>query len=169
MLFCLLGLLLAPVLANKAYLIRHGEKPADGGTGLSAQGEVRAECIAREFGPESDYNIGYILAQDYKSNGKRKRPYDTVKPLADELGLTVDHSCDRDDPKCVRKKVKKYSGGKNILICWEHDELTDIAEKLGVNDAPSYPDDRYDLIWTIDLDSNDREISQSTENCSNTS
>lgn len=152
-------------MAKYVYLIRHGEKPSDGGTGLSAQGEKRADCVSNEFGPNSDYNIGYILAQDYKSNGKRKRPYDTVKPLADKLGLTVDHDCDRDKPKCVRKKVDKYSGDKNILICWEHSALSDIVDKLGVKDVPSYPHDRYDLIWKIDLDSDDRTISQSTENC----
>ena len=34
----------------------------------------------------------FIMAQDYKSNGKRIRPYDTVKPLADKMGLAVDLS-----------------------------------------------------------------------------
>lgn len=67
----------------------------------------------------------------------------TVQPLADDLGLTVDTSCDRDKPKCVAKLVSKYDkhGSGNILICWEHDALTDIAEALGDDDAPTYPDD----------------------------
>jgi hypothetical protein len=45
------------------YLIRHGEKPADDGIGLSAQGEQRAQCLRTVFGAASAYNIGYILAQ----------------------------------------------------------------------------------------------------------
>ena len=30
---------------NFVYLIRHGEKPADGSNGLSPQGEERAQCL----------------------------------------------------------------------------------------------------------------------------
>lgn len=42
------------------YLIRHGEKPADGSNGLSAQGEDRAQCLRNVFGSGSAYNIGYV-------------------------------------------------------------------------------------------------------------
>ncbi|KAH1376872.1 hypothetical protein KXW57_007079 [Aspergillus fumigatus] len=142
--------LIAAVSAAKptVYLIRHGEKPSDGGNGLSAQGLERAQCIRNVFGSASSYNIGYIMAQTPKQNGKRARPYETVEPLAEDLGLTVDTSCDRDDPKCVRDVVEGYTGSGNILICWEHDALTEIVDKLGDDDAPSYPDDRFDLIWT---------------------
>lgn len=44
------------------------------------------------FGASSGYNIGYILAEAYKSDGSRERPYETVEPLAQDLGLTVDTS-----------------------------------------------------------------------------
>ena len=70
----------------------------------------------------------------------------TVQPLADDLGLTVDTSCDRDDAGCVNDLVQAYNGSNgfgNILICWEHDSLTDIVEALGDDDAPEYPDDSY--------------------------
>ncbi|KAJ5258418.1 hypothetical protein N7497_001733 [Penicillium chrysogenum] len=131
------------------YLIRHGEKPSDGGTGLNAQGVQRAQCLRKIFGENSDYNITHIMAQTPKSNGKRARPRDTVKPLAEDLGLTVDTSCDRDDPDCVKDFIDDYDKEGNILICWEHDTLTDILETLGVDDAPHYPDDSFDLIWTL--------------------
>lgn len=49
--------------------------------------------------------------------GKRQRPLDTVTPLAQDLGLTVDTSCDRDDPDCVKDVVDSYDGPGNILIC----------------------------------------------------
>ncbi|KAK5807671.1 hypothetical protein VI817_001929 [Penicillium citrinum] len=140
------------------YLIRHGEKPDDG-NGLNAQGLQRAQCLRSVFGSSSQYNIGHIMAQTPKSStfvaskskiqintdvldGKRQRPLDTVKPLAEDLGLTVDTSCDRDDSKCVKDVVKGYVGSGNILICWEHDALTDIVEELGDDDAPKYDDDR---------------------------
>ncbi|KAE8143570.1 hypothetical protein BDV38DRAFT_231666 [Aspergillus pseudotamarii] len=139
----------ATVMASPTvYLIRHGEKPDDGGNGLSAQGVQRAQCLRSVFGKDSKYNIGYIMAQTPKKSGKRVRPYETVLPLAEDLGLTVDTSCDRDDPKCVKKAIENYKGDGNILICWQHEALTDIVKKLGADDAPEYPSDRFDLIWT---------------------
>lgn len=100
------------------------------------------------------------------TDGKRARPFQTVKPLADDLGIIVDTSCGRDDPECVSDVIENYEGGGNILVCWEHHRMTDLAEELGYEDAPFYPDDRlvycahqlhsilaylrsrYDLIWT---------------------
>lgn len=128
------------------FFIRHGEKPDDRDqTGLSAQGKQRAQCLRRVFGRGSNYNVGHVMAQAYKpskmrdlkccqnhkmlrrgffffsflpqtKDGKRKRPYDTVEPVAKDLGLTVDTSCGRDDAKCVKKVVNKYKGPGNILI-----------------------------------------------------
>ncbi|CDM27207.1 hypothetical protein DTO013E5_4554 [Penicillium roqueforti] len=148
------------------YLIRHGEKPSDGGNGLNAQGLERAQCLREVFGKNSGYNITHIMAETPKSNGKRARPLDTVEPLAEDLGLTVDTSCDRDDPGCVKDVVAGYDGKGlvNILICWEHDALTDIAEKLGVKDAPSYPDDSFDIIWTLP-GPYDEITAETSENC----
>ncbi|OCL01205.1 hypothetical protein AOQ84DRAFT_393826 [Glonium stellatum] len=152
---------------STVYLIRHGEKP-DNGNGLNAEGQQRAQCLRSAFGASSPYNIGHIMAQTPKSgmsfifstgyrvsfvpidrqHGSRQRPYDTVAPLSSDLGLTVDISCDRDDPGCVKDVVDGYQGNGNILICWEHDALHDIVKKLGDSDAPDYPDDSFNLIWT---------------------
>ncbi|KAJ5118346.1 hypothetical protein N7448_010057 [Penicillium atrosanguineum] len=145
------------------YLIRHGEKP-DSGNGLTAQGEERAQCLRTVFGASSGYNIGHIMAETPESDGKRQRPYDTVEPLAEDLGLTVDTSCDRDDSKCVKDVVDNYTGSGNILICWEHDALTDIAEELGDDDAPDYPDDSFNIIWT-DPSPYTSITSETSENC----
>ncbi|KAH8202254.1 hypothetical protein TruAng_003531 [Truncatella angustata] len=141
------------------YFIRHGEKPDDG-NGLSAQGQQRAQCLRSVFGASSGYAIGHIMAQTPKSgdadvlfvDGSRQRPYDTVLPLATDLGLTVDVSCDRDDEDCVADAVRDYSGSGNILICWEHKQLNNLAEALGAGDVDKYPDDSYDLVWTDPYD-----------------
>lgn len=66
-----------------------------------------------------------------------------MQPLADSLGLTVDTSCDRDDPGCVKDVVTGYTGSGNVLICWEHDALHDIVKELGADDAPDYGDNEY--------------------------
>ena len=50
------------------YLIRHGEKPSDGGNGLNAQGLERAQCLRSVFDKSSEYKIGHIMAQTPKSS-----------------------------------------------------------------------------------------------------
>ncbi|KAE8443537.1 hypothetical protein EG329_001777 [Mollisiaceae sp. DMI_Dod_QoI] len=171
-LFPLLAATTAVSAQSTVYLIRHGEKPADGSDGLSAQGVERAQCLRTVFGSSSSYDIEYIIAEQPKSSqchstpptlsmyegnilmnsyelgGARTRPLETVQPLANDLGLSVDTSCDRDDQKCVAKLVDKYSGGGNILICWEHDNLSDIVKALGDKKPPDYPDDSFNIIWT---------------------
>jgi len=145
--------------------IRHGEKPSDDDTtGLSSQGEQRAQCLRNVFGASSGYNIGYIITQDYKSDGSRDRPYETVEPLANDLGLTIDHHCDRDDTDCAKDSIKSYADNNtgNILVCWEHKELGEIGDALGGNF--DYPSSHFDLIYEIykkDLTSN----SPYSENC----
>lgn len=91
-------------------------------------------------------------ANIHATDGKRARPRDTVQPLATDLGLTVDTSCDRDDPDCVKKTVEGYKGPGNILICWQHGALTDIVETLGDEHAPEYPDERCDRSIVLKLE-----------------
>ncbi|EHK39616.1 uncharacterized protein TrAtP1_006887 [Trichoderma atroviride] len=134
--------------AQNVYFIRHGEKPSDDDDpNLSAQGLERAQCLRTVFGASSQYNIGYIIAEKPKSDS-RLRPLDTVTPLAQDLGLTVDTSCGKTKSDCVADLVSGYNGSGNILICWEHSELTNIADAMGIKKPPTYPDDSFNLIWT---------------------
>ncbi|KAL7939915.1 hypothetical protein V8C35DRAFT_18732 [Trichoderma chlorosporum] len=150
--------------AQTVYLIRHGEKPSDDSDpNLSSQGLQRAQCLRTVFGASSSYDIQYIIAEKPK-DGSRIRPLDTVTPLAQDLGLTVDTSCGKTDSDCVADLVDNYDGSGNILICWEHGELTNIAESLGDKNAPEYPDDSFNLIWTDPLPYN-QITSITSENC----
>ncbi|KAI5117011.1 hypothetical protein M0805_004396 [Coniferiporia weirii] len=155
-----------PSIANTVYLIRHGEKPADGGKGLSPQGKRRAECLVNVFNASSGYNIGYILAEKPKSSGARTRPLETVAPLAESLGLTVDTSCSKKDSSCVASAVAAFSAtsSANVLICWQHGQLTDIVRALGVpkRAAPKYPGHAYDTIWTL---KDQTVVAQTSEGC----
>jgi len=60
--------MLALASAQTVYLIRHGEKPADGSDGLDAQGLERAQCLRTVFDVESIYDIGYIIAEMPKAS-----------------------------------------------------------------------------------------------------
>lgn len=79
--------------AQTVYLIRHGEKPADGSAGLDPQGEQRAQCLRNVFGAASSYDIGYIIAEDYKKSGSEDRPYETVEPLVSFPVQLISGSC----------------------------------------------------------------------------
>lgn len=49
------------------FFIRHGEKPADDNVrGLSEKGKQRAQCLRTVFGAQSAFNIGLVVAQDFK-------------------------------------------------------------------------------------------------------
>jgi hypothetical protein len=50
------------------------------------------------------------------SDDSRLRPLDTVTPLAQDLGLTVDTSCGKTKDDCVADVVSSYTGPGNILI-----------------------------------------------------
>ena len=63
-------LTLASAARPTIYLIRHGEKPKDGGNGLSAEGLKRAQCLRQVFGADSEYNIGFIMTQKPKLSMK---------------------------------------------------------------------------------------------------
>jgi len=140
------------------YLIRHGEKPpklpnGDDQDGLSTLGVDRSQALVKVFGRKSKYDIGYIIAQHPKDDGGQDRPYLTMRPLAKSLkpdDVDFNHKIHRDDASGVAQAVQEYSGPGNVLICWEHHRLGDIAKAIGVKVAPEYPENRFDVIWTIE-------------------
>lgn len=156
---------LAKDFTSRVVLIRHGEKPKSGAVGLSRAGRKRAQCLRKVFGKKGKHNFGLIIAQGYNhATRARVRPYLTVKPLASDLGLKVDLSCERDDASCVRKVVAKFAkkSNKDVLICWKHSFLHEITHALGADSKKDYPDDRFDLMWTID---HKKTISRESEKC----
>src|SRR4051812_17765805 len=98
----------------------------------------------------------YLTNQN--SDGGRARPFQTVKLLADSLGIQVNSSIDRDDVKEAARVARAYDGPGNVLICWEHYNLARIVERIGAerygkhvkNGALDqegklmYPGDRFD-------------------------
>ncbi|KAI6765965.1 hypothetical protein HG530_007035 [Fusarium avenaceum] len=143
------------------YLIRHGEKPTPGDgekqDGLSTQGKERADGLRKVFGQDSSYDIGYIMAEEPKPDSDR-RPFDTVKPLSEELNLKIHDHVKRDDHEKAAKKALSFEGPGNLLLCWEHHNLANIATAIGVQGYAAatgwsgevkYPDSMFDLIWVV--------------------
>lgn len=142
-----------PTFKNTVYLIRNAETNTKKlGSGLNMTGVVRSECLPSVFGPGMNLMVGYIIAEPPKKDGSATEAVDTVIPLAQSLGIPIDTSCGRDDKDCVGDALSAFAKNNpttNMLVVWGSDVLPDIAEDLGVNDVPDWPQKRYDLVWTI--------------------
>ena len=90
-----------------------------------------------------------IYAQKSSATHRSKRPVDTVAPLARALKLEV-IAVDHERYKRMVKEIlsnPRYDR-KTVLICWEHNAITQLAKVFGVKDAPKFPG-VYDRTWII--------------------
>ena len=68
-----------------------------------------------------------------------QRPYNTTVPLAENLGLTIEHYCDYNDVECASEAAfSHYSNvSGNVLIAWEHYYMRRIAASMTEQDVNS--------------------------------
>lgn len=130
----------APLPANATiYLIRHAEKP-DHGKGLSPAGEARAEAYVAFFqnlsnpsGQTIQWN--YLFASTDSTHSDR--PVLTITPLADALKKTIDSTYPDADYQGLVDHLRKHAADRyadaNILICWHHGEILQLATALGAS------------------------------------
>lgn len=140
-------------------LIRHAEKPTDQtNTGLILAGQARAMAYVIYF---QNYQINsQVIKLDYlfatAQSAHSNRPYLTIQPLGQALNLNIDsHFTNSDeDVAALTNYIQtdpKFNNA-NILICWHHEKLLQIANALG---APhdTLPNDWPDSVygWLIQL------------------
>jgi hypothetical protein len=149
-------------------LIRHAEKARSGGAesgvnrkgaqdpkGLSVRGWQRAGALVRFFAPISQDRGGNhtarpaaIFAAAPSAGRSSKRPAQTVRPLAQALDLPVRQDVAADGP--IHKLVSAAAAIDGpVLVCWCSDSISDIASLLLDDDVPSWPKDRFDLVWVF--------------------
>ncbi len=139
-------------------LIRHGEKPARG-SDLSPRGYERARALVGFFKTAPAVTErglpAAIYAEQPRPDGSQSRPLETVQPLADSLGMTVNTSIRKPDAEGLARAVlsEPSYAGKMVLISWEHHMIPAIARALGADQAPdAWPDAAFDRVWIIDFD-----------------
>jgi broad specificity phosphatase PhoE len=148
-------------------VIRHGEKPDDSHSGVDANGNEddsslteigweRARRLVDLFDPaQGPSRSGLarpvaIYAAGANDDGEGARTRETVTPLADQLGLTVNTSFGKGEEKELVEHALGQAGP--TLISWQHGEIPTIAEAFpGVTPTPpsEWPDDRFDVVWTF--------------------
>ena len=145
-----------PALTN-ILLIRHAEKPADvQDHTLSVAGQERAHAYVAYF---QRYAIGNVVIQiDHlfaaaNSPGSDRSTL-TLAPLSLALGLSVDTRFDDRGYQLLADEIRnnrKYDNS-NILICWHHGQLLNLAVALGAprQSLPAiWPDDVFG--WLVQL------------------
>jgi len=110
-------------------LVRHAEKniePNNPDPDLSLAGQARAQELVRMFG---DARINAIYATQYK------RTQQTVKPLADKLGLAINQVNAKNTADLLAQIHAQHSG-QVIFISGHNNTVPEIVAALG---GPTYP------------------------------
>lgn len=137
--------LLAPGLAaadpSIIYVIRHGEKAADGkDPELTAQGKVRAGNIAAIL---RSSGIDHI----YSSTTQRTRQ--TAQPLASALGLAV-QTYDPAQGAKLAGQVKAVGG--TALVVGHSNTVPDLVRLFGGRPGADIGDDEFDRLYQLIVD-----------------
>jgi 2,3-bisphosphoglycerate-dependent phosphoglycerate mutase len=123
-------------------LIRHAEKlidPNNPDVDLSPAGQARAQEIVRMFG---DAGINAIYATQYK------RTQQTVKPLADKLGLPVNQVNSKNTADLVTQIRARHSG-QVIFIAGHNNSVPEIVAALGGPTFPVIPENEFDNLYIV--------------------
>lgn len=128
-------------------LVRHAEKkivpPENKDPDLSPAGLARAQELAKMFGSTG---IAAIYATQYK------RTQQTVKPLADKLGLPVTQVDAKKTPELV-KQIRSRNAGQVILIAGHNNTVPEIIAALGGPQLPIIPEAEFDNLYILTVQS----------------
>lgn len=126
--------------------VRHAEKalePADD-PGLSAAGQARAAELARQL-----VDADVVAGIDAIYSTPYRRTIETAQPVADALGLEVNHY-NPDDNEAVLNRILKSHKGKIILVVGHSNTLAPLMAELGASKkVPAIAENEYDNIYVV--------------------
>jgi len=135
------------------YFCRHGEKSDDTenkATGLTYQGGIRRhympqyveKLLGKEAFDKNDYDLYTYTAN--KNHEATSRSYYTLGDLCDIINKNDKkkiHLIDESDDYDSFVKSIYDCKSNNAIICWEHNVINDLINKLlNINNAPEYND-----------------------------
>jgi len=157
---------------TKIMLIRHGEKHGHGvhDRGVSADGRrkhheltvrgwQRAALLVNFFAPAPGplakgsliQTPRTIFASDATKDSPSMRAMHTAGPLADALGINVNHDYAEDEEDAIAAAA--VAAPAPVLIVWHHGKIPKLARHIA---GPKlvcpvhWPDDRFDMVWILD-------------------
>jgi phosphohistidine phosphatase SixA len=146
------------------FLVRHAEKP-DSGPALSDEGRARAQAYVSYFQRLTN-DSGQPIRWDYllaaKESDQSNRCVSTLEPLAQAIHKPIDSQFkDKHYERLVdylRLNPGRQFDHANVLICWHHGEILELAKALGVrgSDLPEsshwprrWPDGVYGWVLKV--------------------
>jgi broad specificity phosphatase PhoE len=148
-LVCVAGLFALPDAARAqkvVFVVRHAEKISETDQRLTEAGRTRAVRLARML---KDSGVGAVYATD------TERTRDTVKPLADALGLAIalyDTGAGMAGPADARPfvaRLRKEHGDDAVLVAGHSNTIPDLLKALGCPGAISIAADEYDNLFVV--------------------
>lgn len=173
--FAIVLALLAPPQATRPaqiILLRHAEKPADkANPHLSPEGVRRARKLAGFLATNPVVNkFGKpvaIYATRTTKDDDGQRTQETVAPAAAALKLAVQTPFMGKDYKQIAKRIlgNPAYAGKTVVICWNHDVISDLAAELGVSPKPpAWKGGEYDQVYVISFSGKKAALTVMAEN-----
>jgi broad specificity phosphatase PhoE len=123
-------------------LVRHAEKniePNNPDPDISSAGQARAQELARMF---SNAGVNAIYATQYK------RTQETVKPLADSIGVPVT-VIDAKQTAELLKQILTNHRGETIFVAGHNNTVPEIATALGGESLPVIPESEFDNMYIV--------------------
>jgi len=126
-------------------LVRHAEKtigpPENKDPDLSLAGLERAQELVKMFGHTG---IGAIYVSQFK------RTQQTVKPLADKIGIRVTQVEAKKTAELV-KQIRARNAGQVIFIAGHNNTVPEIIAAFGGPQLPIIPETEYDHLYILNV------------------
>jgi hypothetical protein len=129
------------------FIIRHAEKPDDkSDPHLSPRGKQRAAALPRYPFPKLDAIFAAKISQE------SSRPVETVTPISADRRIDMGAGVkDKEYLILASQLLSKDFKGAEVLVCWHHGEIPDLARALGAAVPKDYkwPDTVFDRVWVL--------------------
>jgi broad specificity phosphatase PhoE len=125
-------------------LVRHAEKniePNNPDPDLSPAGQLRAQELVRVLGSTS---VEAVYATNFK------RTQQTVKPVADKLGL-IPTVIDAKGTSDLVNRIVTANRGQTVLVAGHSNTVPAIVNALGGGSSPDIPDNEYDNLFVVTI------------------
>ncbi len=148
---------------NKVVFIRHAEKP-DKGDNLSCKGLNRALQLPAVLNHKfKSFNRVFVPSLSGGRSTKHARMYQTIVPYAIQQNVNINSTYDADDIPGITAAIKKAGG--NILVVWEHKNISKIIKALGLKEpGMKWDDGDFDSIWVVTFNNGIGTLTKETEN-----
>jgi broad specificity phosphatase PhoE len=137
--------LLSAASTTTIFVMRHGEKAAVPGDDppLSPVGEARALALAEQFGrAPKGLGLDSIFVSEFR------RTQETVRPLANRLGIPVIVVTAEDPAQAAHRALDENRGGR-VLIVGHSDTVPTIVEELSGEKVPKMTEAEYGVIYVV--------------------